>query len=43
VIGRKSPTNSGCDANVITFERRRAAYDGNDTAGFVRPRAFEPA
>jgi argininosuccinate synthase len=36
VVGRRSLTNSLYDANVVTFEDDRGAYDQKDAEGFIR-------
>ena len=36
VVGRRSANNSLYDANVVTFEDDRGAYDQKDAEGFIR-------
>jgi argininosuccinate synthase len=36
VVGRRSETDSLYDANVVTFEDDRGAYDQKDAEGFIR-------
>jgi argininosuccinate synthase len=40
VAGRESPTDSLYDANVVTFEDDRGAYDQADASGFIRLNAL---
>ena len=40
VAGRESPTDSLYDANIVTFEDDRGAYDQADAAGFIRLNAL---
>ena len=36
VVGRRPANNSLYDANVVTFEDNRGAYDQKDAEGFIR-------